>query len=161
LFAGKIVAYAGLLEDRELSWLPSYGPEMRGGTASCSVTLADTPIGSPLVTEPDSLIAMNRPSLEKFEATVKPGGRLFYDSSLIDIAPTRTDIATYAVPATGLATEQDLKGLANVIMLGKLWHETRFCAADTLDAALEKAIPPRKAQLLEPNKRALALGKGL
>ncbi|MDR1774942.1 MAG: 2-oxoacid:acceptor oxidoreductase family protein [Actinomycetes bacterium] len=159
LFAGKVVAYAGLIEDRELSWLPSYGPEMRGGTANCSVTLASSPIGSPLVTEPDVLVAMNRPSLEKYAPIVRPGGVIVYDSSLIDTMPVRDDVQIYDVPATGITSEQDLGGLANVLMVGKLWRETQFCAEDTLTAALEKAIPARKAHLLEPNLRALKLGK--
>jgi 2-oxoglutarate ferredoxin oxidoreductase subunit gamma len=163
LFAGKVVAYAGLLEEREVSWLPSYGPEMRGGTANCSVTLASRPIGSPLVTEPDVLIAMNRPSLERFAAEVRADGLVLYDSSLITTCPDCAHLAAgvrvRAIPATALTTEHQLKGLANVLMLGVLWRETQFCTESTLDAALRKAIPPRKSHLLEPNLAALELGK--
>jgi 2-oxoglutarate ferredoxin oxidoreductase subunit gamma len=159
LFAGKIMANAGFIEDKQLSWLPSYGPEMRGGTCNCSVCLSDEPIGSPLVLEPNVLLAMNQPSLDKFAGTVEPGGVIVYDSSMIPNGPTRTDIKAYAVPATKIADDNDLKGLANVIMVGKLWKETGFCSEETLDAAIAKVVPPKKQHLLEPNRKALALGK--
>ena len=103
LFAGKVVAYAGLIEGRELSWLPSYGPEMRGGTANCSICLSDEPIGSPLVTNPNVLIAMNRPSLDKFVNEVEPGGTILLDSSLIDERVERDDVTVFYVPASKLA----------------------------------------------------------
>ena len=161
LFAGKVVAYAGLLENKELSWLPSYGPEMRGGTANCSVTISSKPIGSPLVTEPDVLVAMNGPSSERFASDTKSGGLILFDSSLIgpDQAPQRDDLTVRAIPATAIVSEHKLTGLANVLMLGALWQETQFCAEETLDAALAKCVPPRKAHLLEPNLTALSLGK--
>lgn len=98
LFAGKVVAYAGLIEGRELSWLPSYGPEMRGGTANCSICLSDEPIGSPLVTNPNVLIAMNRPSLDKFVNEVEPGGTILLDSSLIDERVERDDVTGFLCP---------------------------------------------------------------
>ena len=120
LFAGKVVAYAGLIEGRELSWLPSYGPEMRGGTANCSICLSDEPIGSPLVTNPNVLIAMNRPSLDKFVNEVEPGGTILLDSSLIDERVERDDVTVFYVPASKLAEENGLKGLANIILVGKL-----------------------------------------
>lgn len=116
LFAGKVVAYAGLIEGRELSWLPSYGPEMRGGTANCSICLSDEPIGSPLVTNPNVLIAMNRPSLDKFVNEVEPGGTILLDSSLIDERVERDDVTVFYVPASKLAEENGLKGLANIIL---------------------------------------------
>lgn len=120
LFAGKVVAYAGLIEGRELSWLPSYGPEMRGGTANCSICLSDEPIGSPLVTNPNVLIAMNSPSLDKFVNEVEPGGTILLDSSLIDERVERDDVTVFYVPASKLAEENGLKGLANIILVGKL-----------------------------------------
>ena len=123
LFAGKVVAYAGLIEGRELSWLPSYGPEMRGGTANCSICLSDEPIGSPLVTNPNVLIAMNRPSLDKFVNEVEPGGTILLDSSLIDERVERDDVTVFYVPASKLAEENGLKGLANIILVGKLRKE--------------------------------------
>ena len=144
LFAGKVVAYAGLIEGRELSWLPSYGPEMRGGTANCSICLSDEPIGSPLVTNPNVLIAMNRPSLDKFvnEERVE-----------------RDDVTVFYVPASKLAEENGLKGLANIILVGKLRKELAFCTEETLDKALQKCIPARKADMLGFNRKALEIGK--
>ena len=159
LFAGKVVAYAGLIEGRELSWLPSYGPEMRGGTANCSVCLSDEAIGSPLVTNPNVLVAMNRPSLDKFVNDVEPGGVILLDSSLIDVKVERDDVTTYYVPASKLAAENGLKGLANIILIGKLFKEVGFCAEETLDKALQKCIPARKADMLGFNRKAIELGR--
>ena len=159
LFAGKVVAYAGLIEGRELSWLPSYGPEMRGGTANCSICLSDEPIGSPLVTNPNVLIAMNRPSLDKFVNEVEPGGTILLDSSLIDERVERDDVTVFYVPASKLAEENGLKGLANIILVGKLRKELAFCTEETLDKALQKCIPARKADMLgfnrKPRRRSL------
>lgn len=104
LFAGKFLAYKGLCEGRQVSWLPSYGPEMRGGTANCSVTLSDEPIGSPIITRPDILIAMNLPSLDKYEDAVKPGGQIYVDSSLIEREIGRNDVSVYRIPATRMAS---------------------------------------------------------
>ena len=159
LFAGKVVAYAGLIEGRELSWLPSYGPEMRGGTANCSVCLSDEAIGSPLVTNPNVLVAMNRPSLEKFVNEVEPGGVILLDSSLIDVQVERGDVTTYYVPASTLAEENGLKGLANIILVGKLFKEVGFCSEETLDKALQKCIPARKASMLDFNRKAIEIGR--
>ena len=159
LFAGKVVAYAGLIEGRELSWLPSYGPEMRGGTANCSICLSDEPIGSPLVTNPNVLIAMNRPSLDKFVNEVEPGGTILLDSSLIDERVERDDVTVFYVPASKLAEENGLKGLANIILVGKLRKELAFCTEETLDKALQKCIPARKADMLGFNRQALEIGK--
>ena len=159
LFAGKVVAYAGLIEGRELSWLPSYGPEMRGGTANCSVCLSDEAIGSPIVTNPNVLVAMNRPSLEKFVNEVEPGGVILLDSSLIDVQVERDDVTTYYVPASTLAEENGLKGLANIILVGKLFKEVGFCSEETLDKALQKCIPARKASMLDFNRKAIEIGR--
>ncbi|MBQ2668805.1 MAG: 2-oxoacid:acceptor oxidoreductase family protein [Clostridia bacterium] len=161
LFAGKVVAYAGLIEGRELSWLPSYGPEMRGGTANCSICLSDEPIGSPLVTNPNVLVAMNRPSLDKFIGDVEPGGVVLLDSSLIDVKVEREDVSVHYVPASRLAEENGLKGLANIILVGKLFKEVGFCSAETLDNALQKCIPARKASMLDFNRKAIEIGSAL
>jgi 2-oxoglutarate ferredoxin oxidoreductase subunit gamma len=158
LFAGKLIAEAGLIEGREISWLPSYGPEMRGGTANCSVVLSDEPIGSPLVTEPDVLIAMNQPSLDKFIGDVVPGGTVIIDSTMIPSVPPRADVRIIEMPATRLAEEAGLKGLANVVLLGRLMKEIAPCGAEALDKALQKSVPPKRQHLLEPNRRALELG---
>lgn len=158
LFAGKLIAYAGLIEGRELSWLPSYGPEMRGGTANCSVCLSDEPIGSPLVLEPDVLVAMNQPSLDKFAGDVVPGGKIILDSTMISRLPERDDVTVYPVPATQLAEENGLKGLASVILVGKLLREIGFCDPMALDEAIVKSVPPKKQQLLGPNRKAFEIG---
>lgn len=158
LFSGKFLVFDGLLEGKEVSWLPSYGPEMRGGTANCSVIIGDEPIGSPIVSKPDMLVVMNLPSYDKYEKDIVPGGYAFVDSSLIERAPQRDDITTVAIPATQIASENDIKGLANMIMLGKVIKETGIIDYDDVDRALSKIIPPRRQQLIEPNKKALDLG---
>ena len=127
LFSGKVIANAGLVEGKEVSWLPSYGPEMRGGTANCSVCLSQKAIGSPLVTTPDILVVMNQPSYEKYIDAVLPGGKVFIDSALIHANCTRTDIDIYEVPATQMAKQQNMAGLANIILVGKMLKETGFC----------------------------------
>ncbi|CDZ23764.1 Pyruvate/ketoisovalerate oxidoreductase, catalytic domain [[Clostridium] cellulosi] len=161
LFAGKVIAYAGLVDGREVSWLPSYGPEMRGGTANCSVTISDEPIGSPLIINPSILIAMNLPSLDKFINNVIPGGIVIVDSTLINKKVERTDVKTFYVPATGLADEKGLRGLANMIILGKLLKETKFADYDSVIAGLRKSVPPRKAQLIDSNIKAIGIGMEL
>ena len=158
LFAGKVAAYAGLIEGKEISWLPSYGPEMRGGTANCSVCISDEPIGSPLITAPNYLIAMNLPSLERFIDGVEPGGTVILDSSLIDREIARGDITVHRVPSSRLAEENGLTGLSNMILVGKLFPELGFCTDEVLDEAMQKCIPQRKAAMLELNRRAVALG---
>ncbi len=158
LFAGKQLANAGMVANREITWLPSYGPEMRGGTANCSVIISDEPIGSPLVTNPDLLIAMNLPSFEKFEPRIVPGGTLLCDCSLVSIPSTREDIDCHYIPATALADENGLRGMANVIMLG---HFLSFCDLFDFDFFLEAMcakIPASKAALIEANKKALRIG---
>lgn len=158
LFAGKVIAYGGLMEDKEISWLPSYGPEMRGGTANCSVCVSDKPIGSPLVLTPNVFVAMNKPSFEKFIGSVEPGGIVLVDSFLIDNKVERDDVTTFYVPATKLAEENGLKGLANIILVGKLFKETGFCSEESLDKAIQKCVPPAKAHLLDANRKAIKLG---
>lgn len=161
LFTGKVVAYAGLIDNKEVSWLPSYGPEMRGGTANCSVCLSDAPIGSPLVTEPDVLVAMNGPSFDKFIDTVAPGGTVIIDSTLVDRKCERSDVKMFALPATQLSNDEDLASLANMILLGKLLRETSFASMEAVSQSLKKCVPSSKAHLLAPNMRAIELGMGL
>ena len=158
LFAGKVIAYGGLNDGKEISWLPSYGPEMRGGTANCSVCISDKTIGSPLVVTPDVFIALNLPSFEKFIDTVKPGGTVIIDSFLINKKVEREDVNVFYVPATKLAEENGIKGLANIILVGKLFKETGFCTEEALYKAIEKCVPARKANMLEFNKKALEIG---
>ena len=158
LFLGKVCAYAGLMEGKEVSWLPSYGPEMRGGTANCSVCLSDEPIASPLVTAPNVLIAMNRPSFDKFIGTVTPGGIVIVDSTLVDVQCDRTDIKIFSVPATEMAEEHSLQGLANIILLGKLFKETHLVSIEGLEKGIAKSVPARKQNLVPLNLKAIELG---
>lgn len=158
LFTGKIVAYTGMIEEKQVSWLPSYGPEMRGGTANCSVCIDDEPIGSPIVLTPEVFVAMNYPSYEKFIGDVVPGGIVVLDSALIEIEQDRPDVKTFKIPATTLANEEHLEGLANVIILGQTLKASGFTTFEVLCEAMKKTVPASKAHLLEPNIRALKLG---
>ncbi len=158
LFAGKFLAYKGLIEDKQVSWLPSYGPEMRGGTASCSVIISDESVGSPIVTSPDVLVAMNLPSLDKYENSVLPGGKIFVDSTLIERKINRTDVEVYYIPATKMAADASMSGLGNMILMGKLIKECPIIGADNIDAALKKVVSAKKANLYELNLSAINAG---
>ncbi len=158
LFIGKMLAYLGLYGGKQVSWLPSYGPEMRGGTCNCSVCISDDPIGSPLVLEPDQLLVMNTPSYDKFIGSVKAGGKCFIDSTLIDEKCDRSDIDCYYIPATRLAGDNGLKGMANVILLGKMIKEAGIADEAVIDKTVKKVVPPKKAHLIEANLKALKLG---
>ena len=158
LFTGKFIAYAALLEDKQLSWLPSYGPEMRGGTCNCSVIVSDDAVGSPIVTEPDILIAMNRPSLDKFEASVVPGGDIYVDSSLVDRKVERTDVNVHYIPATALSTEKGFDGIANMIVLGSVIEHSDVVSKDTIPAAMAKVVSARHKDLYDFNIKAIELG---
>ena len=159
LFAGKFLAYKGLVQDKQVSWLPSYGPEMRGGTANCSVILSDTPVGSPIITTPDILVAMNLPSLQKFVDSVVPGGQIYVDSALIDVKVERTDVQVFYIPATQMAKDQELEGLANMILTGSLLENHPELSFEGVDAVIEKLVPPSKAELVALNRKAMQLGK--
>jgi len=158
LFAGKFLAYKGLCEGRQLSWLPSYGPEMRGGTANCSVILSDEPIGSPIITTPDILVAMNLPSLDKYEAATAPGGQIYIDSSLIGRKAARADVTAFYIPATQMASDSGLATLANMIIVGKLIRESGACAWEGVEEALKKVVSARHADLLGANLKAIEMG---
>lgn len=158
LFSGKALAYTGLKAGMEVSWLPSYGPEMRGGTANCSIILSDAPIGSPIVDKPDVLIAMNLPSLEKYFYETEKGGYVIYDSSLINKHETRDDISVYPIPATKLANDNGLVGLANMIIMGKTIKETKLLTLEQLKNSLSQMVPAKKAELLEKNLKAIEIG---
>lgn len=161
LFAGKILAYAALLKGKQLSWLPSYGPEMRGGTANCHVIISDEPVGSPIIIHPDILVSMNKPSLDKFENEVKAGGAIILDSSLIDRKVQREDVRAIYVDATNLADENGKGTLANMVMLGALTKETGIFTLEEIKKGAEKAIPASKQQLLELNMKMIEIGYGL
>ena len=159
LFSGKFLAYKGLLEDLQVSWLPSYGPEMRGGTANCNVILSETPVGSPIITEPDVLVAMNLPSLQKYVNTVVPGGQIYVDSTLIDAKVERTDVEVFYIPATQMAKDNGIATLANMIIVGHLLEHNSELDFNGVDAVVNKLVPPKKAALIELNMKALQLGK--
>ena len=159
LFAGKFLAYKGLMEDIQVSWLPSYGPEMRGGTANCNVILSDSPVGSPIITTPDVLIAMNLPSLQKYVDTVVPGGQIYLDSSLIDVKVARTDVQVFYVPATQMAKDNGIATLANMIIVGSLLENHPELSFVGTEQVVNKLVPATKAALIELNMKALHLGK--
>ena len=160
LFAGKFLVNKGMMEGKEVSWLPSYGPEMRGGTASCSVIISDEPVGSPIVSKPNVLMVMNLPSLDKYESTVKPGGKIFLDSSLIDRKVERTDVEAYYVPATQMASDNGLSGLANMILAGKLMKEMGdFEDEEAVINSLKKVVSVKHPEMFEKNLQALKLGR--
>ena len=158
LFAGKFLAYKGLVQDKQVSWLPSYGPEMRGGTANCSVILSDTPVGSPIITTPDILVAMNLPSLQKFVDAVAPGGKIIIDSTLINVKVERSDVEVFYVPATQMAKDAGFATLANMILAGKVLKETDTVVWEGNKETLEAFIPAKKANLIDVNCKALQLG---
>lgn len=159
LFSGKFLAYMGLLDGIQVSWLPSYGPEMRGGTANCNVILSDVPVGSPIITTPDVLIAMNLPSLIKYIDTVAPGGQVYIDSSLIDAKVERDDVEVFYIPATQMAKDEGISTLANMIIVGHLLENHPELSFDGVEEVVEKLVPPKKAALKELNMKALNLGK--
>ena len=158
LFAGKFLAYKGLIENKQVSWLPSYGPEMRGGTANCSVILSDTPVGSPIVSKPYILMAMNLPSLDKYENDVLPGGMIFVDSTLIERKVKRDDVKVFYIPSTALAAEIGAPTLANMVMTGKVIKECADISDENLEASLGKVVSARHADLKEINLKALQTG---
>lgn len=158
LFAGKQLVLAGMKNDKQVSWLPSYGPEMRGGTCNCSVNIDDEPIGSPLVTTPDVLIAMNKPSLLKFEGKVAVGGNIFIDSSLIDVETSRNDVSAFYIPATQMANDAGFSKLANVIMLGYVVKKTGLYDMDYFMDCIKASAPKAKPELGEMNAKALQMG---
>ena len=159
LFSGKFLAYKGLMEDLQVSWLPSYGPEMRGGTANCNVILSDDPVGSPIVTEADVLIAMNLPSLQKYVNTVAPGGQIYLDSALINEKVERTDVEVFYIPATQMAKDEGIATLANMIIIGHLLQNNSELSFAGTEAVVSKLVPAKKAALVELNMKALTLGK--
>lgn len=158
LFAGLILAYAAMDKDLYVTWYPSYGPEMRGGTASATVVLGDEEIGSPVVLHPDIVIAMNGPSFRKYEPLVKPGGVLFYNASLIAEENTRTDIRYVAVPANAIAAEIGDTRVANAVMVGALAAVTGLLPLEALVATVDHHMPPARRAMVAPNQEALRRG---
>ncbi len=158
LFAGQLLAYTALEQDLHVTWFPSYGPEMRGGTAHCIVILGDEVIGSPVVKNPTGVIVMNIPSLERYEPLVKPQGYLVVNTSLVDRDPQRDDIEVILVPAVEIAEELGEKRLANLVLLGALMERMGPLTIDQIGESLKKHIPEHRRNLLEANIKALHLG---
>lgn len=158
LSMGKILAYSGIMEDKEVSWFPSYGPEQRGGTANVTVILSDTPISSPIVNTFDVAIILNQPSLEKFESQVKPGGILIYDPNGIIHPPTRTDISIYKIAAVDAATEMKNSKAINMIVLGGLLKVNPMVKLENVMKGLKKSLPERHHKLLPMNEQAIIKG---
>jgi 2-oxoglutarate ferredoxin oxidoreductase subunit gamma len=161
LFAGQLLAYAAMDSGYHVTWIPSYGPEMRGGKARCTVVVSDEEIGSPLVRQPGAVIALNLPSMEAFEPAVKPGGLLVVNSSLIPRKSERTDIRVLYMPASEMATELGNVRLANVICLGALVQITGVVPVAAIEQALDDHLPERHRRLLGLNKEALHKGVAL
>ena len=155
---GQLLTYSGMIEDKNVSWLPSYGPEMRGGTANCSVILSDEPVGSPVVTDSTASIVLNKPSLDKFENSVVPGGKLFINSSLIDKKSVRNDIDVYYIPANEIAIELGNDKVANMVMLGAFLEATKLVDIESILKAFTKVFGENKAHLVPLNKEALEKG---
>lgn len=158
LLIGKFLAMACMMDGKHVSWLPSYGPEMRGGTANCSVIVSDKPVASPLVDMADVVIAMNRPSLDKFESHVKPGGTLVINSSIIDRKAERTDVNVVYCDANKIAEGVGNPKGANVAILGALLEKSPACSVDTMVEAIRIELGAKKAKFLEGNKKALIAG---
>ena len=163
---GKILAYAGMKEDKEVSWIPSYGPEMRGGTANCTVIISDQKIPSPMSSQPDSIIVMNYPSLEKFISQIKPGGKVFVNSSLVKeetLAENReqNDVEIIEIPAGDIASELGNNKVANMVILGAFITKKELVGLYTVKKALKWVLPERRHDIIPLNEKALERGKNL
>lgn len=158
LFAGQLLAYAAMDSGKNVTWIPSYGPEMRGGTAHCTVIISDNPIGTPLVDRPDVAIVLNGPSFNKYDPLVLPGGLLAVNSSIVDQNSTRTDIDIVTVPANAIAEEMGSGKMMNMAMLGAMLARKPVLEMAVLEQALKDHLPASKAHLLESNLQVLKRG---
>ena len=156
--AGMLLAYAGMLENKNVSFLPSYGPEMRGGTSNCHVIISDEPVGSPILNSATTLIVMNSPSLDKFENSVVPGGMIITDSSLVNRSPHRSDVEVYEIPASKMASEMGNLTYANIIVLGKLIAKTGVVSMEYFEQALKKVLSEKKHYMIPEEMKALEMG---
>ena len=161
LFAGQLLAHAALDADLHTTWYPSYGPEMRGGTANCTVVISDEPIGSPVVARPEAAIVLNLPSLDRYEPLVRPGGLLVVNASLIDREVRRSDLDVVAIPADDVAAELGHPRLTNMVLVGALLARRPVFTLDHVTATLERVIPERHRRLLPANRAALERGAEL
>ena len=161
LFAGQLLAHAALDAGLETTWYPSYGPEMRGGTANCTVVISDEPIGSPIVEHPGAVIALNLPSLDRYEDLVRPGGLLIVNASLIDRTVTRDDLDVVEIPADDVAAELGHPRLTNMVLVGALLERSGMLTQEQVRATLQRVLPARHHPLLGANAAALARGAEL
>ncbi|MDP3058740.1 MAG: 2-oxoacid:acceptor oxidoreductase family protein [bacterium] len=161
MLMGQLLTYAGMLDGKQVSWMPSYGPEMRGGTANCTVIISDSLVGSPVVTTPGAVVAMSLPSMDKFEASIKPGGIMIYNSSLISRAPLRNDITYVSIPANDIATDLGNNKVANIVMLGALLKLTQVVTIESVEKSFLKAFPAHRHNLIPLNLQALNKGLSL
>jgi 2-oxoglutarate ferredoxin oxidoreductase subunit gamma len=158
LFAGQLLAYAGMDNGRFVTWIPSYGPEMRGGTANCTVIISDKPIGAPIVSRPDIAVVLNRPSYDKYEPLVKPGGLLVVNSSLVTANTSRDDIETTCVPANAIAEASGSVKMLNMAALGALLAKRPVLSLETMEQSLLDHLPAKIAHLTESNLAVLRSG---
>jgi len=158
LFAGQLLAYTALAEGKHVTWIPSYGPEMRGGTANCTVVVSDEPIGSPVCKHPSIAVVFNNPSLEKYEDMIRPGGLLIVNQSLVVHTPQRTDLVIVQLPATELASELGQVRVTNMILLGAMLARKPIVAMATVQHVLHEKLGERKAHLHTVNVSALERG---
>ena len=161
MLMGRLVAYSGMTEEYHVSWMPSYGPEMRGGTANCTVIVSEKMIPSPLSSKPDIVVAMNLPSMLKFVDKIKPGGKIYINESLINQEVEREDIEVIKVPANKIANELGESRIANMVMLGSIICKEEFLPLNTVKTSLKEVLPPHRHNLLEINNEALDRGCAL
>ena len=158
MMLGQLVAYAGMYEGRNVSWIPSYGPEMRGGTANCSTVVSEEPVGSPVISKCDVCVVMNHPSLDKSKDAPRPGGVLVYDSDLVDYPDHREDITVIPVPADSLARECGSPKVANIILLGVVVASSGIVSREAAKHVVEEKLGKKKPQFLPMNLKALQMG---
>jgi 2-oxoglutarate ferredoxin oxidoreductase subunit gamma len=158
LSAGRLLAYAGMLEDKYVSWLPSYGAEMRGGTANCHIVISDEPVGSPILNKANAIVVMNTPSLTKFESFVVSGGIIVADTSLVDKKPTRSDVEFHNIEATKKAVDLKEQTLASIILLGRLNSQLKIFNRESFEEALKKVLPSKKHHLIPLEMEAFDMG---
>jgi 2-oxoglutarate ferredoxin oxidoreductase subunit gamma len=158
LTMGMMLCYAGMIENKEVSWMPSYGPEMRGGTANCMAIVSDKPVSSPIISKFDTVVALNQPSVDKFESRVKEGGTIIYESTNILMPPTRKDINIYAVPGSDEANKLKNAKVLNMIMLGAFIGATHTVEIETVWQALKEVLPERYHKLIPLNQEAFHVG---
>lgn len=161
LSMGQILSYSGIMEEKEVSWMPSYGPEMRGGTANCIVIVSDKKISSPIVTKFDTVIALNQPSVDKFEKALKPGGTLIYESTNVINPPTRKDIVAIGIPAAAEAAKLDNTKVLNMIVLGAFIQKKPIITYENVVKGLKKVLPERYHNLIPLNEQAMKIGMEL